>query len=55
MATSTLYVRGVVHAFNAGAITDTMQLANLVWGSMIGESVQAVLGFLFGYRSVRGK
>lgn len=25
----------------------------LLWGSLVGEAIQAVLGFLFGYRSAR--
>jgi hypothetical protein len=48
---SAAYVYGVMHAFNAGQIADTLTLANLIWGSMIGEACQAVLGFLFGYRA----
>jgi len=34
-------------------LADTQQAVTLLWGSLIGESVQAVLGFLFGYRSSR--
>jgi len=35
------------------SIQDTEQAVDLLWGSLIGESIQAVLGFLFGYRSSR--
>lgn len=34
-------------------LQDTQTAVNLLWGSLIGESIQAVLGFLFGYRSAR--
>ena len=27
--------------------------ASLIWGSLIGEAIQAVLGYLFGYRTTR--
>jgi ABC-type bacteriocin/lantibiotic exporter with double-glycine peptidase domain len=32
---------------------DPLQAVDLLWGSLIGEAIQAVLGFLFGYRSAR--
>lgn len=35
------------------SLNDTMQAVDLLWGSLIGEAIQAVLGFLFGYRSAR--
>lgn len=35
------------------SLDDTMFAVELLWGSLIGESIQAVLGFLFGYRSSR--
>ena len=35
------------------SLDDTMQAVDLLWGSLIGEAIQAVLGFLFGYRSAR--
>jgi hypothetical protein len=34
-------------------LEDTRAAVQLLWGSLIGESIQAVLGFLFGYRSAR--
>ena len=35
------------------SLNDTMKAVDLLWGSLIGEAIQAVLGFLFGYRSAR--
>lgn len=35
------------------SLDDTVRAVDLLWGSLIGESIQAVLGFLFGYRSAR--
>lgn len=34
-------------------LADTQTAIDLLWGSLIGEAIQAVLGFLFGYRSSR--
>jgi hypothetical protein len=34
-------------------IGGAQKAVKLLWGSLIGESIQAVLGFLFGYRSSR--
>lgn len=34
-------------------LDDSVQAVKLLWGSLIGEAIQAVLGFLFGYRSAR--
>ena len=49
--TATVFVEGVLQQWQAGAIKDQMTVANMIWGSMIGEATSAVLGFLFGYRS----
>lgn len=35
------------------SLDDTVRAVDLLWGSLIGEAIQAVLGFLFGYRSAR--
>ncbi len=35
------------------SLSDTVRVVDLLWGSLIGEAIQAVLGFLFGYRSAR--
>jgi len=34
-------------------LDDATEAVKLLWGSLIGEAIQAVLGFLFGYRSAR--
>lgn len=34
-------------------LAQAQEAVSLLWGSLIGESIQAVLGFLFGYRSAR--
>jgi len=34
-------------------LEDATDAVKLLWGSLIGEAIQAVLGFLFGYRSSR--
>ena len=34
-------------------LTDATEAVTLLWGSLVGEAIQAVLGFLFGYRSAR--
>ena len=46
----------IMAAFYAYAVlttTPVIEGVDLLWGSLIGESIQAVLGFLFGYRSAR--
>ena len=35
------------------SMQDTQAAVKLLWGSLVGEAIQAVLGFLFGYRSAR--
>lgn len=51
--TSVIFLNGVMDAWTAGKIASEAKLAELVWGSMLGEAILATLGFLFGYRSVR--
>lgn len=51
--TAIVFMHGVMDAWTAGKIANEMQLASVVWGSLLGEAIQAVLGFLFGYRSTR--
>lgn len=46
VATSGFYIEGVLDQ-----TTDMKEAAVLIWGSLIGEAIQAVLGYLFGYRS----
>ena len=43
---------GVLSQYAAGMM-DASSMASVIWGSMVGEAIQAVLGFLFGYRSSR--
>jgi ABC-type multidrug transport system fused ATPase/permease subunit len=50
MVTAGMMVWGVMGALHAGAITPE-QAAAVIWGSLVGESIQAALGFLYGYRS----
>ena len=35
--------------------TNFMTVSEVLWGSMIGDSIQAVLGYLFGYRTTKGR
>ncbi len=49
---ATLYAQAIVGQYYAGSIS-ALDMATVLWGSMVGESVQAVLGFLFGYRQAR--
>lgn len=55
VATAGMYVKAVIVDFNSGHIKDSAQLSQAIWGSMIGESITAVLGFVFGYRSTAVK
>lgn len=40
----------IIGKVESGDLTPEMALT-VLWGSLIGEAIQAVLGFLFGYRS----
>lgn len=50
-AISSFYTYEVLDSINN--LNDATKAVKLLWGSLIGESIQAVLGFLFGYRSSR--
>jgi len=50
MFTATIFTAGVMESYLDGKI-DAQTMANILWSGMLGESVQAVLGFFFGYRS----
>ncbi len=52
MFTAVCFVSGVLTQYAAGGMTP-VDLATTIWGSLVGESILAVLGFLFGYRSSR--
>jgi hypothetical protein len=50
MATAAPFVWAVIAQYAAGAITVDV-MATTIWSSLVGESIMAVLGFLFGYRT----
>lgn len=50
MATAVPFTWAVVAQFKSGAI-DAPTMATVIWSSLVGESILATLGFLFGYRS----
>jgi hypothetical protein len=50
--TAGVFIFGVTQKMAAGAIMPE-QAAEVIWGSLVGDAIQAVLGFLFGYRSTR--
>lgn len=52
IVTASIFTAGTIELFLKGAI-DAQTMSSVIWGSMVGEAVQAVLGFLFGYRSAR--
>jgi hypothetical protein len=45
-----VFVHAIVSKYSAGEI-DAEAMAKLIFNSAVGESFQAVLGFLYGYRS----
>jgi hypothetical protein len=56
ISTSVMYVFGVMGLVGLKVGGITIQLAaQMIWGSLVGDSIQAVLGFLFGYRSTKGR
>lgn len=50
--TAAIFVGGVMDQYGAGKV-EAAAAATLIWNSLIGEAIQAVLGYLFGYRSAR--
>lgn len=50
--TACIFASGVMAQYSAGAVNG-QEVATLIWSSLIGEAILAVLGFLFGYRSTR--
>lgn len=54
MMTALPFVWAVMQKMQMGAI-DAKQMAEIIWGSLVGESILATLGFLFGYRSAAKK
>jgi hypothetical protein len=51
IATAIPFVWAVIGQYYAGQI-EVQTMANTIWTSLVGESIQAVLGYLWGYRSV---
>lgn len=49
---SMMFAWGVIQDLGA---TNFMTVSEVLWGSMIGDSIQAVLGYLFGYRTTKGR
>ena len=52
VGTAGTFIFGVTQKMVAGAITPE-QAAAVIWGSLVGDAIQAVIGFLFGYRSTK--
>lgn len=50
MGTAIPFVVAIIQQFEAGQVT-AVQMAQIIWGSLVGESILATLGFLYGYRS----
>jgi hypothetical protein len=53
MITAGAYVHAVIGQYQAGQIASVADLVTAIWGSMIGFSIEAALGFLFGARQAR--
>tara|TARA_R110000868_G_scaffold936_1_gene7113 strand:- start:6098 stop:6607 length:510 start_codon:yes stop_codon:yes gene_type:complete len=47
------FVGSVLSQYSAGEIKSAKEMAEVIWGSLIGFSIEAVMGFLFGARQVR--
>jgi len=45
------YAWSMIGAIDLSIPDDWGRLAQALWGSMVGEAIQAVLGYLFGFRS----
>lgn len=54
VVTATMYIVAVLQQFGNGII-DLQAASTIIWGSLVGDAIQAVLGFLFGYRSTKGR
>lgn len=48
--TAVMYFLAILTQFGNGLV-DLDQAAKLIWNSLLGEAIQGVLGYLFGYRS----
>ena len=52
--TGGMYITAVLQQFSNGVL-DLKGASEIIWGSLVGDAIQAVLGFLFGYRSTKGR
>lgn len=50
VGTAGMYVTDVLAQFGNGII-NLKGASEIIWGSLVGDAIQAVLGYLFGYRS----
>ncbi len=50
MTTAVPFVWAVLEAYRTGGMP-AEEMARVIWTSLVGESILAALGFLFGYRS----
>ena len=53
VATAGGFVSSVLSSYSAGEIKSAKEVAEVIWGSLVGFSIEAVLGFLFGARQAR--
>lgn len=53
VGTAVAFVGGVLSAYSSGEIKSAQEVATVIWGSLVGFSIEAVLGFLFGARQMR--
>ncbi|MGE0723188.1 MAG: hypothetical protein AB7O45_02370 [Alphaproteobacteria bacterium] len=51
VATAVAYTWSLIGAIDLTVPDDWGRLAVSIWGSLVGEAIQAVLGYLFGYRT----
>lgn len=54
IVTAGMYVWAVLSQVGIGKI-GMADAATVIWGSLVGDAIQSVLGFLFGYRSTKGR
>lgn len=47
------FVYAVLEQYRSGDIQNAKEVAEVIWGSLVGFSIEAVFGFLFGARQVR--
>jgi len=52
--TGGMYITAVLQQFG-NSVVDLKGASEIIRGSLIGDAIQAVLGFLLGYRSTKGR